>query len=395
MRLERIVVVGNGIAGLTASDSLRAAGFDGELTIVGDEHHAPYSRPALSKAALLDAEEMTSHQLPASTHEARELLGIRALQLDPELKSVVLDDGSILPYDGLVVATGSRARRLASADPAARRHELTLRTLEDALELRRRIADKPSVVVVGGGALGMEIASGCLAAGCDVTLASHRQPMAQQLGRYLSEVFLAAGRDHGLKLAPSQAVGLREADGHPLVELADGSRLEADLVVSAIGDIPNTGWLADSGLLTNGRLEVDSRGRVRTDIVAAGDVAAFPTARGVGRIPLWTSAIEQSKTAALALLNGDDAPELEFRPYFWTEQFGLSFKASGFLPLEGTPEYLEGGPDGGPALMRWTHADGSGTAVALNYRIPIPKLRRLANPAPALVETPALVESPA
>ncbi len=389
MRLERIVVVGNGIAGLTASDSLRAAGFDGELTIVGDEHHSPYSRPALSKAALLDAEEMTSHQLPDSTHDARELLGRRALQLDPDLKTVVLDDGSILPFDGLVIASGSRARRLAGADPAARKHELTLRTLEDALELRRRIADRPSVVVVGGGTLGMEIASGCLAAGCEVTLASHHQPMVQQLGPHLSEVFLAAGLSHGLKFAPSRAIGLREAGGHPLVELADGSTLAADLVVSAIGDIPNTDWLADSGLLTGGRLEVDSRGRVRPNIVAAGDVAAFPTSRGITRIPLWTSAIEQSKAAALALLNGDDAPELSFSPYFWTEQFGLSLKASGFLPLEGAPELLEGGPDGGPALMRWSHADGSGTAVALNYRTPIPKLRRLANPAPALVESPA------
>ena len=390
VRLERIVVVGNGIAGLTASDSLRAAGFDGELTIVGDEHHAPYSRPALSKAALLDAEEMTSHQLPASTHEARELLGIRALQLDADVKTVVLDDGSILPYDGLVIASGSRARRLTCADPAARRHELTLRTLEDALELRRRIANKPSVVVVGGGALGMEIASGCLAAGCEVTLASHHQPMAQQLGPHLSEVFLTAGLSHGLKFAPSRAVGLRDAAGRrPLVELADGSMLAADLVVSAIGDIPNTGWLADSGLLTGGRLEVDSRGRVRPDIVAAGDVAAFPTARGIARIPLWTSAIEQSKTAALALLKGDDSPELDFTPYFWTEQFGFSLKAIGHLPLDGAPEFLEGGPDGGPALMRWAHPDGTGTAVALNYRIPIPKLRRLANPAPALVESPA------
>ncbi|MEV7646941.1 FAD-dependent oxidoreductase [Arthrobacter sp. NPDC089319] len=387
--MERIIVVGNGIAGLTASDSLRAAGFDGELTVVGDELHAPYSRPALSKAALLDAEEMTSHQLPASTHGARELLGVRALQLDPDLKSVVLDDGSILPYDGLVIATGSRARRLANTDPAASRHELTLRTLEDALELRRRLASRPSVVVVGGGALGMEIASGCLAAGCDVTLVSHLKPMTQQLGPHLSEVFLAAGLSRGLKLAPSKAVGLREADDHPLVELADGSTLAADLVVSAIGDIPNTGWLADSGLLTGGRLEVDSRGRVRPNIVAAGDVAAFPTGRGVARIPLWTSAIEQSKAAALALLHGDDAPELNFSPYFWTEQFGLNLKAIGLLPLDAAPEFLEGGADGGPALMRWTHEDGRGTAVALNYRIPIPKLRRLANPAPAQVPSPA------
>ncbi|AUI50464.1 NAD(P)/FAD-dependent oxidoreductase [Arthrobacter crystallopoietes] len=385
MRPERIVVVGNGIAGLTAADSLRAAGFDGDLTIVGDEQHSPYSRPALSKAALLDAEDMTSHRLPSASHEARELLGAKAIRLNVDSKTVMLDDGSSLPYDGVVIASGSRARRLGNGDAIADENQLTLRSIEDALELRRRLADRPAVVVVGGGALGMEIAFGCLSTGCEVTLVSNHRPMVQQLGPYLSGVFLAAARSHGLKLAPSQAVCLRNMDGHSLVELADGSTLAAELLVSAVGDIPNTEWLSDSGLLTGNRLEVDSRGRLRPEIVAAGDVAAFPTARGIRRIPLWTSAIEQSKAAALALLRGDEAPELDFRPYFWTEQFGLSLKASGFLPLAGDPEFLEGGPGSGPALMRWTHDDASGTAVALNYRIPVPKLRRLGNPSPALL----------
>jgi 3-phenylpropionate/trans-cinnamate dioxygenase ferredoxin reductase component len=379
MRLDRIVVVGNGIAGLTASDSLRAAGFDGDLTIVGDERHSPYSRPALSKAALLDAEDMTSHRLPASTHEACELLGTGAKRLDPDRKLVILDDGTQLPYDGLVITTGSRARRLANTDGLAGGNQLTLRNLDDALALRRRLTDRPSVVVVGGGALGMEIASGCLSVGCEVTLVSQQRPMAGHLGPYLSGIFLAAALGSGLKVASSGAVGLDHAGGHPAVKLSDGSALRADLVISAIGDVPNTDWLSTSGLLANGRLEADTRGRVRPDIVAAGDVAAFPTARGIGRIPLWTSAIEQSKVAALALLKGNEAPELNFQPYFWTEQFGLNLKASGFLPLEGEPELLEGDSARGPALMRWSHPDGTGTAVGLNYRIPIPKLRRLAN----------------
>ncbi|MGF9663876.1 FAD-dependent oxidoreductase [Arthrobacter crystallopoietes] len=383
MRMERIVVVGNGIAGLTAADSLRAAGFDGELTIVGDEHHAPYSRPALSKAALLDAADMTSHELPAASHEAQEILGVSAAGLDAGRKLVLLEDGTGLPYDGVVIATGSRARHLGTGS-AAHGNELTLRNLEDALALRRRLADRPSVVVVGGGALGMEIASGCLSVGCEVTLVSRDQPLTGQLGPYLSAVFLAAALGAGLELAPSHALGLQDDGGRPRVSLADGSTLDADLVISAVGDVPNTEWLAASGLLANGRLEVDTRGRVRPDVVAAGDVAAFPTARGIGRIPLWTSAIEQSKAAALALLIGDEAPELNFQPYFWTEQFGLTLKASGFLPLLGEPELLEGDPHGGPTLMRWSHADGTGTAVGINYRIPIPKLRRLAN-APAAV----------
>ena len=271
---------------------------------------------------------------------------------------------------------------------AAATAKLTLRNLEDALTLRRRLANRPSVVVIGGGALGMEIASGCLSAGCEVTLVSQDRPLTRQLGPYLSDVFLAAARRHGLRLAPSRAVELRSTGGRTLVVLADGSTIEAELVVSAVGDAPNTEWLASSGLLTNGRLEVDTRGRVRPDIIAAGDVAAFPTKHGILRVPLWTSAIEQSKAAALALVRGDDAPELDFQPYFWTEQFGLSLKASGFLPLAGAPEFLEGDPDGGPALMRWAHEEGSCTAVAINKRIPIPKLRRLSDTAPA-VASPA------
>ncbi|MFH5823397.1 NAD(P)/FAD-dependent oxidoreductase [Georgenia sp. AZ-5] len=384
--LRRVVVVGNGIAGLTASDSLRAAGFDGELTVVGDERHAPYSRPALSKAALLDADDMTSHHLPAPTHEAVEILGVRASRLDVERKVVVLGDGTGLPYDAVVIATGSRARRLGRGDLAG---ELTLRNLDDAVTLRRRLASRPTVVVVGGGALGMEIASGCLAVGCEVTLVSRDRPLVHQLGPYLSDVFAAAADRHGLRHAASHAVGVRDAGGHPQVVLADGSVLEAELVVSAVGDDPNLEWLATSGLLTDGRLTVDTRGRVRPDVVAAGDVATILTRRGVGRVPLWTSAIEQSKIAATALVRGDDAPQLDLQPYFWTEQFGLNLKASGFLPLAGPPEVVDGDPHDGAALLRWARDDGSGTAVALNYRIPVPRLRRLSATAPAAVSPAA------
>ncbi|WP_411719888.1 NAD(P)/FAD-dependent oxidoreductase [Mycetocola sp.] len=370
---RRIVVVGNGIAGLTASDSLRAAGYDGELTVVGNENHSPYSRPALSKAALLDGGEMSSHRLPAPTHEASEILGVSASRLDVDKKVVHLADGTEVPYDAVVLATGSRARRLGSGDD----RELTLRTLDDALALRHRLSNKPSVVVLGGGALGMEIASGCLAAGCAVTLASRDEPLIRQLGFHLSQVFLSGARRSRLRLASSPAVDVRHGDGVSRVALADGTELEAELVISAVGDAPNTEWLQSSGLLVNGELTVDSRGRVRPDIVAAGDLAAFPTSRGIQRIPLWTSAIEQGKVAALALVKGDEAPELDFTPYFWTEQFGLSLKASGFLPLAGLPEVLEGDPQENRALLRWSHDDGSGTAVAINYRIPIPRLRRL------------------
>lgn len=383
--MRRIVVVGNGIAGLTACDTLRALGFDGELTVVGGERHAAYSRPALSKA-LLNGGDVSAHELPAPTHGARELLGVRATGLDAAARIVRLDDGQALPYDGLVIASGSSARRLPESDPEAAEGEegqLTLRTLDDAIALTRRLAERPAVIVVGGGPLGMEVASGCLRAGCEVTLVSGAPPLSRHLGDHLSGVFVAAARDRALRIVPGEATGLVTGSWGSRVLLRDGGRLEADLVVTAIGDRPDTGWLADSTLAgaphaDGAPLRVDSRGRLRPGIVAAGDVASFPAGRGHRRVPLWTSAGDQARTAAAALLLGDGAAELDHQPYFWTEGFGLSLKAAGALPVSGPPDIVEEGEGPGSGLWRWRNGDGTGTAVALNHRVPVPRLRRLA-----------------
>jgi len=233
--------------------------------------------------------------------------------------------------------------------------------------------------VVGRGALSMEIASGALHRGCRVTLVSDVQPLSRQLSNHLSGIFVDAARREGLRLVTTGKARLAGTARAPAVALADGTLLSADMVVSAVGDMPNTAWLEGSGLLTGGRLQADSRGRVREGIVAAGDAAWFPKVGGFGRVPLWTSAIEQARTAALGLLHGDAAPELAFQPYFWTEGFGLSLKAAGPTPVSGAPDFLETGAGNHSALMRWEHPDGSGTAMAVNYRIPVPKLRRLAN----------------
>jgi 3-phenylpropionate/trans-cinnamate dioxygenase ferredoxin reductase component len=390
--MRRIVVVGNGIAGLTACDSLRSAGFDGELTVVGAERHHPYSRPALSKALLHGGDELRAHELPAPTHGATELLGVGATGLDTGARVVRLEDGEELPYDGLVIASGARAKRLAPA--SARGHdgsarEFTVRTIEDAIALKQQVAARPSVLVIGGGPLGMELASGCLQAGCEVTLVADAKPLARQLGDHLSEVFTSAAIRRGLRIVDGGKARLIESQAGTRVVLVDGTELGADLIVTAIGDEPNIEWLAGSGLLLDGVLRVDSRGRLREDIVAAGDVAFFPTRHGLSRVPLWTSAIDQAKVAALGLLHGDAAPELDFQSYFWTEGFGLSLKAVGSTPVVGAPDYHEPGKDPESMLLRWENADGSGTAAAINYRIPVPKLRRLANTGPAALRPAA------
>jgi len=375
-RVRRIVVVGNGIAGLTAADTLRQAGFDGELTLVGDEPHPAYSRPALSKSLLLDGEDTSSHTLPPACHGATELLGVRATGLDPDRRLVTLGRGAALPYDRLVLATGSRARRLSTLPD-----EVTLRGLDDALALRRRLAHRPSVLVVGGGPLGMEVASGCLATGCRVTLVSQGVPLAAQLGAHLAGVFATAARDQGLTVLETGRARVEGRAGDARVVLDDGTALQAEILFTAVGDVPNTEWLAGTGLVVNGAVPVDSRGLARPDIAAAGDLAALPTPQGPRRIPLWSSAIGQAGAAARALVHGEDAPPHASEPYFWTEQFGLALKAVGHLPGAGEPVYVRGEPGGGPALMTWSREDGTATAVALNHRIPLPRLRRMARAA--------------
>lgn len=366
-----IVVVGNGIAGLTACDTLRAEGFDGRITVIGDEPVAPYSRPALSKALLRDGDDLTSHLLPAATHGATERRGIAAVGVDIDRQRVRLADGDEVPYDALVIATGTRARRLGRGSS---RDEYTVRTLADALALRARLASRPSVVVVGGGPLGMEIASGAIAAGCATTLVSKGMPLACQLGAILAARFHDAACAQGLTIVTTDSAEVVKRDSASVVALGDGTVIEAEVIVSAIGDAPNVEWLTTSGLLTSGALVVDRRGLVRPNIAAAGDVAAFPHAGRVARVPLWTSAIDQAKVAAAALLR-PDAPELAFQQYFWTEAFGISLKAIGPTPVVGEPEVVEG--TGEQGVLRWRQPGGAATAVALDYRIPIPKLRRL------------------
>ena len=149
-----------------------------------------------------------------------------------------------------------------------------------------------------------------------------------------------------------------------MVVLTDGSIVEGELVVTAVGDITNTGWLAGSGLPSFGALPVDSRGGLRPEIVAAGDVAAVPTPSGYARSPIWSSAIEQARVAAGALLHGDAAPELAAQPYFWTEQFELVLRVAGRMPLAGEPEFIEGDDPGDRAPA------GGGTTTAPRPRSP-------------------------
>lgn len=384
--MRRIVIVGYGVAGLTAGDALRGAGFDGELIIVGEEPHVPYSRPALSKAVLADAAgtpDLGVLELPEPAHGATEMLGRRAVGLRAQQRVLELDDGTALDYDGLVIATGSRPRRFTDSPL-----EISLRTQPEALELRRRLVDRPRVIVLGGGPLGMEIASSARSISCEVTVVNRGTPMVLQMGSYLGALCARAAVEHGVAIIDDLIVDVSPEPGTDgeasglAVRLESGTVLHSQLVISAIGDQLNDDWLQGSGLLRDGRLIIDERGRVAPGVVAAGDIAWMRTPEGLRRMPLWMHAIDQAKSAAHGLLLGEEADPFVPRPYFWTEQFGLHVRVAGPV-VQGDPVVVDGDVEDERLLVRWDGGDGPGTAAAVNYRIPIPRLRRLAASAPA------------
>ncbi|MBM7469009.1 NADPH-dependent 2,4-dienoyl-CoA reductase/sulfur reductase-like enzyme [Microbacterium keratanolyticum] len=372
--MEHILIVGAGIAAVTAADALRRAGHTGRITVVGDEPHAPYSRPPLSKGVLKKTETLDSVTLPALPADVELLRGTPAVALDRDARTVRLADGQSLPYDGLVIATGARARTLR-ADGAG---ETVLRGIDDALALEARWAHARSVLVIGGGFLGMEVASTARHLGLDVTVIDLVPHLVRQFGTYLTERMTAAAEASGVSLVVApEGIELIGDDVVQGVRTVGGATRAADVVVSAVGDLPNVEWLASAGLADPRGLLVDSRCRIAPDIVAIGDVART----GERRTPHWGAAIDQARVAAVALLHGDEAAEYVPAPYFWTEQWGLDLKICGEIPIDVEPEVIAGSWHENSLLLQYS-VDGVPVAAAsVNRRFPITKLRALAQPA--------------
>lgn len=371
--MEHIVIVGAGIAAVTAADALRRAGHAGRISVIGDEPHAPYSRPPLSKGVLKKTESLESVTLPALPADVELLCGASATALDREARIVHLSDGREIAYDGLVIATGARARALRP-DASG---ETVLRSIDDALVLEQLWSTARTVLVIGGGFLGMEVASTARHLGLDVTVIDLVPHLVRQFGTYLAERMTRAAVASGVTLAVEPAGIELIGDGVVRgVRAAGGAEYFADVVVSAVGDLPNVEWLASAGLADPRGLLVDSRCRIASDIVAIGDVART----GERRTPHWGAAIDQARVAAHTLLHGDAAPEYVPAPYFWTEQWGLDLKVCGEIPTDVTPEIVAGSWEENSLLLQY-RVDGVPVAAAsVNRRFPITKLRALAQP---------------
>ncbi|TLS48074.1 oxidoreductase [Streptomyces montanus] len=335
--MKRIVVVGASAAGLAATETLRREGYDGTLTLIGEEPNAPYDRPPLSKQIL--SGEWSTDRLPlrpSADFDGLDLdlrLGVAATGLELADRTVVLADGTRVPYDGLIVATGVRPRQL----PGDGAH--VLRTVDDALALRDRLAPGRHLVVVGAGFLGAEAAAVARGLGCAVTLLEPAPvPLAHAVGEQVGRVLSQAHLDHGVELRTGVTVTAVTGGG---VRLADGELVEGDAVLVAVGSLPNTEWLADSGLSVGDGLICDEYGEAAWGsprpkvggVYAAGDVARWYNALfGVPmRIEHRTNAAEQGMAVARNLLRPEARKPFTPVPYFWSDQYDMKVQAYGYL----------------------------------------------------------------
>jgi 3-phenylpropionate/trans-cinnamate dioxygenase ferredoxin reductase subunit len=364
MASERVVIVGASVCGSHAAETLRDEGWDGEIVLVGAEPHLPYDRPPLSKSYLQAApgeapDDPTFNPESFYADKRIELeLGRPVTAVDPGARTVTLSGGRALRYDRLLLATGSRVRRLAvpGADlPGV----FYLRTLDDARRLREAIGAARRVVVVGAGFIGSEVAASCRSRGLEVTvLEAMPAPLSRALGEEVGGHLAALHRGHGCDLRLGTAVAAFQGAGRvEEVVTAAGERVGADLVLVGVGVDAETGYLAGSGIAVDNGVVVDARGRTNAPGVhAAGDCANWPhrpTGRRL-RVEHWDHAWNHGEAAVRDLLGrgADYDPVL----YFWSDQYDIEIQYLGHaarwdrIVLRGKPAefnfaafYLDGG----------------------------------------------------
>ena len=326
---DHVVVVGAGLAGWRFIESLRRDGYEGKIALIGDEPYAPYDRPPLSKQVLSGKWEIDKTVL--ASDEALEsanitsIFGVSATSLDVISHTVTLENGETVSGTHIVIATGTRARRISFSDESLVH---TIRNRKDIEGLNALLATVPegaTVAVIGGGFIGAEAATALKARGLTpVVLEALQRPLIGALGDQVSQWLLALATNAEVELRTSQVI--RDViDGS--VVFADGSSLEVAAVVLGVGAEVNTEWLQSSGLVLDGGVVVDEHLLATPTIGALGDVAKFPFKGELTRIEHWQVATDHAAALSLHWAKGEKAPDMV--PYFWSDQYGKKIQMLG------------------------------------------------------------------
>lgn len=380
---EHFVVVGASLAGLRGAEALRADGYRGRITIVGAEDHLPYNRPPLSKKILTGEQEIADVAFPiAGDLDVEWRLGSPAAGLDVAARKVTLANGDTLEYDRLLIATGVTpimpdipGRALAGIH--------ILRGLDHAIALRGEMTPGKSLVILGSGFIGCEVAASARKLGLDVTIVDRLGwPMNRVMGPEIAGLFREIHEEQGVRFRmEAQATAFLGKDRVTGVQLAGSEVLKADIVLVGVGSAPATGWLEGSGLaLQNGvlcdhaclALDGDSR------IAAAGDVAVWPH-RGFGgkvmRMEHWTNAFEQGAAAALALVASEPSPYLPL-PSFWSDQYSYKIQALGRPEVADTANVVAGSLESRKFVLEYSDETGVTGVLSVNMPARIAGYRR-------------------
>lgn len=393
-----MVIVGGGMAGARAIVSLRANGWQGPITLISEETLLPYDRPPLSKAMLTDEPEpqpvyLLDESMIASLN-ATLIRSARATGIDRRIKAVLLEDGRTVSYDKLLIATGAKPRKLTLPGGEL---AYTLRDFADGDHLRKHLRSSASAAIVGGGFIGLEVAASARQLGCSVTIIE-AQPRILMRGvpEEIATVVHARHVEAGVNMEVGTGLAAVETDG---VRLADGRKVQADIVIAGIGAAPETALAGQAGLACDNGITCDAMLRTSDpDIFAAGDCCSFPHGLFGGkrmRLEAWRNATDQANIATENMLGGSKSYLAV--PWFWSDQYDLSLQIAG-SPGDGVRTVRR---QSGEQAFVMFHLDaagrlvaasgiGPGNAVARDVKLAEMLIARQASPPPEALADPGV-----